>query len=181
MGRQPGERLRFSLEIVLAIKTRTGAGFPLLWKMNGNDFVPGGSGPEEYAEAATRLVEAGVDLVEISGGVRDQIKLRTRLARDFGLGEAYFRDALPVFRRALPETALAVTGGLRNLAAVERLLDSGADMAGLCRPLIREPDLVTRFIEEEDPEPARCVDCCNCLLGLAKGPVACKPPAREKA
>jgi 2,4-dienoyl-CoA reductase-like NADH-dependent reductase (Old Yellow Enzyme family) len=58
---------------------------------------------------------------------------------------------------------LAVVGGMRSLAMMETALTSGAvDCIALCRPLIRQPDLVQRW-EEGYSQPAECVSCFACL------------------
>ena len=57
-----------------------------------------------------------MSLIEISGGLKDQIKLRARLKRQAGEDEAYFLSALVVFRREVGRLPLALTGGLRSRA-----------------------------------------------------------------
>jgi 2,4-dienoyl-CoA reductase-like NADH-dependent reductase (Old Yellow Enzyme family) len=172
-GGSLSNRLRFPLELCRAVRAQIGPDPALLWKLNVDDFLEGGAGPEEYAELAKLLVEAGVDLVELSGGIKDQIQLRARLAREAGKAEAYFGFALERFRRAVGAKTLAVTGGLRSLRAMEAVLDQGADMAGLSRPLISEPDLPRRLQGGPDRRPARCTSCNRCLLRIAREPLLC--------
>ena len=45
-----------------------GADFPVLIKMNSEDFVPGGLTVDDMLESAALLAEAGVDAIELSGG-----------------------------------------------------------------------------------------------------------------
>ncbi len=63
-------RTRFAREILAAIRTRCGADFPVVIKMNGADRLPlrDGLSPVELAQAARTMEEAGIDAVEISVG-----------------------------------------------------------------------------------------------------------------
>jgi 2,4-dienoyl-CoA reductase-like NADH-dependent reductase (Old Yellow Enzyme family) len=149
-------RARFLLEIVRAVRARTGRGFTLSVKLNSADFQRGGFA-EDDALAVVRLLDAeGVDLLEISGGNYEQPVL-------FGVGdasagepkkhastvarEAYFLDFARRVR-AVAKLPLMVTGGFRTRAAMEAALAEGAlDVVGLARPLALEPDLPRRLLD----------------------------------
>ncbi|MEJ2718677.1 MAG: NADH:flavin oxidoreductase [Deltaproteobacteria bacterium] len=161
-------RLRLSLEVCHAIRERVGEEFPILWKLNTSDYVPGGANVEEYAEAASQLVQNGVDLIELSGGIKDQMKLRAKLRQEAGSKEAYFREAIPRFRTAIKHAPLAITGGIRSMEVMEALLEQGVDLIGMCRPLISEPDLPKRLLHGPDKRPARCTSCSKCLRRIAR-------------
>jgi 2,4-dienoyl-CoA reductase-like NADH-dependent reductase (Old Yellow Enzyme family) len=166
-------RMRLTREVYRAIRRRVGEDFPVLWKLNTADYLENGAGPEEYARIAGELARAGVNLIEMSGGLKDQIRRRARLKKEAGDREAYFGSTLPFFRKALNGTPLAITGGLRSLEAMEDLLTDGADLIGLCRPLICEPDLPRRLLSTPDHRPARCTSCNQCLVRISRQPVKC--------
>ncbi|SFG01387.1 2,4-dienoyl-CoA reductase [Desulfotomaculum arcticum] len=172
-GGSLSNRTRFAVEVCYAIREKIGAEMPLLWKINCEDYLEGGQGINEYLEAATQLTKSGVDLIEISGGLKDQVKLRSRLKQQAGRGEAYFRHAVKPFKQAIGEKTLAVTGGIRSLQVMEELLAEGLDFLGICRPLICEPDLPAKFLEISQPHTSNCISCNQCLLGIAGGPVRC--------
>ena len=54
-------RMRFGREVMQQIKAVTGSDYPLIVRMNGNDFMPGGQGRKELAVYAQVLAEVGVD------------------------------------------------------------------------------------------------------------------------
>lgn len=172
-GGSSGNRIRFPLEVCRAIRERVGTDFPILWKLNTSDYVPGGANVEDYAEAASQLVQNGVDLIELSGGIKDQMKLRAKLRQEAGAKEAYFREAIPRFRTAINDTPLAITGGIRSPEVMEDLLEQGVDMIGMCRPLICEPDLPKRLLHGPDRRTARCTSCSKCLKRIARQAVKC--------
>jgi 2,4-dienoyl-CoA reductase-like NADH-dependent reductase (Old Yellow Enzyme family) len=141
--------------------------------------VPAGLDLDESVPRAARLVEAGLDGLEISCGVMQQASDsarqyvavdRHRAAEDLLphrlLGtpapEAYF---LPWARavRAATGAPIVLVGGMRTIGTMERLVRDGeADFIALARPLIREPDLVRQLVEGRTGR----VDCTSCNLCL---------------
>ena len=68
---------------------------------------------------------------------------------------------------------------LELLLELPELLDEGcADMFGLSRPFIAEPDLVNRWAED-DARPSACVSCNACLKTASRGHVNC-PVMRDR-
>ncbi|MBP7331265.1 MAG: NADH oxidase [Firmicutes bacterium ADurb.Bin373] len=168
-------RMRFTLEVYSAIRDQVGAGFPVLWKMNSSDYIEGGNEIEQYARVAGTLAKMGVDLIELTGGVEKQAKLRARLSKEAGEHEAYFYWAINAMKEAVAgtKTALAITGGIRSLPAMEELLKKGVDLIGICRPLICEPDLPNRLLNSPDKRQSKCTSCNKCLFHIARQPLKC--------
>ena len=172
-GGNPANRMRFALGACRSIRTKVGPDFPLLWKMNCADYCSGGSDIDEYAQIAKTLVKAGVDLIEVSGGVKEQIQLRSKLKKQAGDQEAYFKDAIKPFRNAIGDKALSITGGIRSLNIMQGLIDEGVDILGICRPLISEPDFPNKIFDPSKKKTARCTSCNKCLLRIADQPLKC--------
>ena len=167
------KRMHFAVEVCQSIRNKVGRDFPLLCKMNCADFCDGGSEIDDYAQIAKTLVNAGVDLIEVSGGVKEQIKLRSKLKKKAGEKEAYFRDAIRPFRNAVGKKALAITGGIRSPNIMLDLLEEGVDMLGICRPLITEPDFPNKIFDPAQKNSAKCISCNKCLLSIATKPLKC--------
>jgi 2,4-dienoyl-CoA reductase-like NADH-dependent reductase (Old Yellow Enzyme family) len=167
------KRMNFALEVCRSIRNKVGQDFPLFWKMNCSDYCDGGLELADYTKIAKKLVNAGVDLVEVSGGVKEQIKLRNELKKKAGKQETYFRHAIGPFRKAVGDKALAITGGIRSLNIMQDLIDEGIDMVGICRPLISEPDFPKKIFDSKETNTARCTSCNKCLLRIATEPLKC--------
>ena len=152
-------RARLLLEVILAVRDAVGRSYPLLVKLNSEDFLENGLKPEEAVQVAAMLEEAGVDAVELSGGCRAAGKTRwaARLGRiKSPADEGYYRKAARLYQEqvGLP---LILVGGLRSLEVAEKLVGDGTtDFISLCRPLIREPGLIKRW-REGDRRPAACL------------------------
>ena len=61
-------RMKFLMEVYHEIRKQTGEDFPIGIKLNSADFQRGGFTEEESLEVIRSLAEAGIDLIEISGG-----------------------------------------------------------------------------------------------------------------
>jgi 2,4-dienoyl-CoA reductase-like NADH-dependent reductase (Old Yellow Enzyme family) len=180
-GGSPEKRDRFALEVVRRIRAELPAHMALTMKIGLADAVPepGGLGLDESVRRAGRLVEAGLDAVEVSCNamrrptdsaaqyvaVDSERALRDWLLHRLGKAghpEAYFA----AWARALRErvaTTVVLVGGLRRRETMEGLLSAGdCDFVALARPLIREPDLPSQLAQGRTGQ----VDCTSCNLCL---------------
>jgi 2,4-dienoyl-CoA reductase-like NADH-dependent reductase (Old Yellow Enzyme family) len=94
--------------------------------------------------------------------------------------EAYFRDIGALFKAGL-KIPVIVTGGMRSRAVMEEVLSRGeADLIGLARPFIREPELPNKF--KAGKAKADCISCSKCYNHLQYETIEClsrgqAPPA----
>ena len=150
-------RARALLDAVAAVRKAVGPDFPVSVKLNSADFQKGGFDFEDSLQVVQWLEQAGVDLIEISGGTYEQPKLlglqgmeeeeKQEVAESTMVREAYFVD----FALAMQEKVsipLMVTGGFRQRLAMEQALESGsADVVGLGRPMCVMTDAPTQLME----------------------------------
>jgi len=162
-------RLRFICEIYKAVCSAVGNDYPVMAKLNLEDFLEGGLSFDDGLKAAKKLGELGVDAIEVSGGTRDSQQLGP--ARRFkGLDEeAYFLKNASAVKNALPNTPVMMVGGLRSPLLMEKIhRETKIDYFSLSRPFIREPHLLKRW-SANDLTPAACVSCSACFLSIKKG------------
>lgn len=137
-------RMRFLLEIYQAIKAVVSADFIVALKLNSADFQRGGFSEEESLQVLQRVAELGIDLLEISGGNYESPAMMgdaSASSNSTQQREAYFL-AYAKKARALVETPLVVTGGIRSEQVMQEAIASGAcDMVGLAKPFALVPDL----------------------------------------
>ncbi|MCA3255796.1 MAG: NADH:flavin oxidoreductase/NADH oxidase family protein, partial [Alphaproteobacteria bacterium] len=141
-------RARFLVEAVKATRAKVGADFPVSVKLNSADFQRGGFAVDESVQVARWLQEAGVDLIELSGGSYEQPRMMGSEGLEPPVGvrastaarEAYFLDEAARMRAALT-VPLMVTGGFRTRAGMDAALAGGdVDVIGLARPLCTDPE-----------------------------------------
>ncbi len=146
-------RARFLRETYNAVRTAVGADFPVAVKLNSSDFQKGGFSNEESAQVARWLCDAGLDLLEISGGTYEQMALFGRLgdeaekkAESTRRREAYFLEYARNIREAARDVPLMVTGGFRSVSLMREVVESGeVDVVGMARPFCVVPDLPNRI------------------------------------
>ncbi|MBI4297479.1 MAG: NADH:flavin oxidoreductase [Chloroflexi bacterium] len=159
-GGSPENRRRFHIQVVKEVRHRIGQDYPILMKFGVMDDQGGGTTLEDGLEAARGMVAAGLDALEVSGGVGS----RPTRAVPAGISEEepYFRERTIAVKKAVSVPVMEV-GGIRSLAMAQAIVDSGeADMVSLSRPLIREPGLIARW-QWESQAPARCISCSRCF------------------
>jgi len=166
-GGSTENRSRFILEIIREARKLVGEEFPIFAKLNSTDGVRDGLTPEESARVARLLASAGVSLIEVSGGIAEAGDVAARSNILEPEQEAYFASAGRLIRTTVKQavgeqTQVALVGGLRSLSVMQRIIREGvADIISMCRPFIREPDLVLKF-KRGEKERADCISCNGC-------------------
>ena len=148
-------RARFLLETIRSVRAAVGADFPVGVKLNSADFQQGGFTNDEARQVAHWLSEAGVDLLELSGGTYEQLVMigagqggeaEAPVRESTRAREAYFLEAAALLRPAATMPFM-VTGGFRTASGMRQALAAGAtDVIGLGRPMCVEPDLPARLL-----------------------------------
>lgn len=162
-------RARIHVETVKAIRNVVGSDYPVLIKMNCRDFTENGLGLEDALIAANLISDAGLDAIELSGGILTGGKLSpSRSGIKSADKEAYFREELRAFKKQI-EIPLILVGGNRSFEVAEQLVEEGsADYISMCRPFIREPDLIARW-KTGDRRKAECKSDNLCFMPALEG------------
>ena len=168
-GGSLANRMRFLEEVCTAVRRQVGPDYPVAIKLTAADHLEGGFEFAEAMQVAQRLEELGIDAIEISSGTAASGREGpVRQGIDRPEQEAY--NAL--YARRLKEAVgvpIMVVGGLRSGAVLQRLLQDGeADLFSLARPLIRQPDLVNRWRQDESSR-ATCISCNGCFRPGLRG------------
>ncbi len=150
-------RARFLLRAVAATRAAVGPDFPVSVKLNSADFQRGGFAFEDSLQVAQWLEQAGIDLIEISGGSYEQPSMmgaggdtdgkQPEVSESTAAREAYFTDFAKAMRERV-SIPLMVTGGFRTRAAMEHALENGAaDLIGLARPMCYDTDAPQQILD----------------------------------
>lgn len=153
-GASSANRRRFLMAVYAEIRRSVGADFPVGIKLNSADCQRGGFNEEESLETIHALADAGVDLIEISGGTYETPEMNGRSREPQKAStisrEAYFIEFAEKVRAAV-SVPLMVTGGFRSRAGMEAALQSGAvDVIGLARLLAIDPDAPAALLNGRD-------------------------------
>ncbi len=164
-------RARFVLEVLHAVRTAVGPDFPVLIKVNSEDFLDGGFVLDDFVPLCLMLEKEGIDAIEVSGGTHFSDP-EYFCSRPVGTvpreQEIYFKEAAERYKCEV-SVPLMLVGGVRSLGVAEHVAKSGlADYVSLCRPLIREPGLVNRW-HHGDSRPSTCTSCNLCFAPVRSG------------
>jgi len=174
-------RARYVLSVLEAVRCAVGDHYPVMIKINSDDYLENGFNLDEMLQVASRLEQAGIDAIEISGGTHlspGEYSFSRKTGIVSSDKELYFRDAALCYKEKIA-VPLMLVGGIRSLGVAEQVVSEGlADYVSLCRPFIREPDLVKRW-KSGDTRKATCISCNECFKPVRAGqPVHCV--ARKK-
>jgi len=149
-------RSRIHIEVYQAVREAVGESYPVLIKLNCRDFAEKGLSLEESLQVGRMLADAGLDAIELSGGLLTGGRLSpSRPGIKYEEEEAYFREEARYFKNAL-DIPIILVGGMRSCQVAERLVTEGtADYISMSRPLIREPFLINRW-KSGDLSRAKC-------------------------
>ena len=166
-------RMRFSLDVLRAIRARVGPDFIVGLRYTADDLAENGIGTEDGIEIGKRLRDSGmVDFLNVIRGRVDTDATLTDVIPVQGMASAPHLDfagrikaevGLPTFHAArIPDVATA-----RHAVASGQL-----DMVGMTRAHMAEPHIVQKIIEGREDEIRPCVGATYCLDRIYQGGAA---------
>lgn len=169
-GGELSNRMRFLLEIIAASREEVGRDYPLVVKISGDEFLPGGNQLEEARIIARELEKSGVQALHVSpGGHETTIPLSPgfvpRGAFLYLAAEIKKEVRIPVINAHLGDPMLA-----------EKALAEGkADLVAFGRQFIADPDFPLKLKSGKIREVRRCLRCCQGCYDqvFANQPITC--------
>jgi len=163
-------RSKLVLEVYARVRKLVGDDFPVIIKLNAEDFLKPQMELDEMIYVSKLLEKQGIDGIEMSGGTlisKDFTPVRTKKVVAKG-AEAYYLEHAKKFKQEV-KIPLILVGGIRRYEVCEKLLsEKVCDMLSLSRPLIREPHLIKRW-QGDDKSPAKCESDNLCFKPALKG------------
>ncbi len=170
-GGDLSNRARLLLEVVQSLREAVGPKYPILTKINSEDFLADGLSCTEAVEVSGMLEKASIDAIEFSGGTmhspEEFIPVRPGRLKTQDQ-EVYYRKAGRLYQQKVT-IPLILVGGIRSYGVAEKLVRDGtADYISMSRPLICEPGLIKRW-REGDRRKAECVSDNACFAPALDG------------
>jgi 2,4-dienoyl-CoA reductase-like NADH-dependent reductase (Old Yellow Enzyme family) len=176
-------RMRLPIEVYQAVRALVGENYPLGIRINGEDFCVSGNTLAQSSVIARRFAELGVDYISVSAGSRFEDALTPEQGNPPDPMSGYsghrmspwhwwpdgthvylaegIRDAV---RAGGSNTPIITAGKIREPSHAERILEQGkADIIGLCRAILCDPEWPTKAKEGREKDLVRCVACNGCL------------------
>ena len=113
-------RARLALEVFKTIRNTVGRDYPVLIKLNCKEFTEQGLTPQEFVQVGTMLADAGIDAIEVSGGLAISPKTRpSQLGINKEEKEAYFQKEAKALKKQV-DIPIILVGGNRSFHVAER-------------------------------------------------------------
>lgn len=126
-------RIKLHIEVIKAVREAVGPDYTVAIRLGACDYMDGGSTIEDAVYACAEFEKAGVDLLDITGGMCGYRHPEIT-------SPGYFRDAAEAVKKNA-KVPVILTGGITEIASAEELLSDGAaDMIGVGRALLGDSD-----------------------------------------
>jgi 2,4-dienoyl-CoA reductase-like NADH-dependent reductase (Old Yellow Enzyme family) len=160
-------RLRFTLEVLAAVRDAAGPDLAVGARLSADELVPGGLALEAGGEIAAALQDSGlVDFISLVLGHSAYPSASTWIAPPPPARANAIAEPAAAIRAAAPGARLIATTRVVDLADAEALIASGtADLVGMTRALIADPELLAKTIAGREQEVIECVGCNQSCIG----------------
>lgn len=148
-------RMRFGLETVRRVREEIGTDMGLIVRVAGNDFVPGSHTNKESRIFARAAQKAGADCINVTGGWHE-----SRVPQiTFDLPQAGYAYLARGIKGNVDVPVISCNRINDPFVAEEVLKEGIADLVGVARGLIADPEFVKKAREGRSEEIRRCVAC----------------------
>jgi 2,4-dienoyl-CoA reductase-like NADH-dependent reductase (Old Yellow Enzyme family) len=170
-------RMRFSLEVLRAIRRAVGPGFVVGMRISGDELIEGGLGPRELQEIAGHIARTGLlDYLSVSGGAGMTPLAQAAVVPGHWWPQGCYAGYAKGMREIAGGLPILYAGRVVRPEMAERLLADGAcDLVAMTRAILADPELPNKAREGRLGEIRHCVGA-NVCIGRRYGqhqPVAC--------
>jgi len=132
-------RMRFPLEVASEVLSKVGQDIPVLYRLGADDMMPRGLTLEESKRIAQSLVNLGIAVIDVSGGLCG--------SRPPNLtGEGYFAHLAKGIKQVI-RVPVITTGGIKTPKFADEVVKTGiADLVGVGRAILADPNWAIRAI-----------------------------------
>lgn len=157
-------RMRFPLEVIEAVRGKVGPDYPILFRLSGEERVPGGRELVEVVATAPMLVDAGVDCFSVSTGV--YINLFTHLLAPMEISKGLNVYAAEALKKVV-DVPVIVAGRLNDPIIADSVIAQGkADLVAIGRGLLADPELPNKAAAGQFEDIRWCIACNYCVQSL---------------
>ncbi|MGC8906103.1 MAG: FAD-dependent oxidoreductase [Desulfomonilaceae bacterium] len=148
-------RMRFGVETIEKVREKAGNDMAVLVRVAGNDFVPGSHTNKEARVFAAACQKAGVDCINVTGGWHESRVPQITM----DLPQAGYTYLARGIKEVVSVPVIACNRINDPIVAEEVLKMEVADLVGVARGLIADPEFVNKSRQGKFQEIRRCVAC----------------------
>ena len=155
-------RARFPLEVVRRVRKEVGPDFPITAKINSTEHVECGIEVEDWKILLPMLEEAGINAVNVSGGLAETTHYMTA---PMSIDRAFNVERAKQIK-SYANIPVGVVGRIPDIRLAEEILESGAvDFITMGRANIADPELVNKAKEGRVDDICPCINCNQGCIG----------------
>ncbi|APE35378.1 hypothetical protein BOX37_17075 [Nocardia mangyaensis] len=161
-GGDAQRRLRFPLELLRRIKETTG--LPVIFRISGNDLMPGSSTSNEIADFAVALARAGVDAINVGVGWHEAKVPTVQALVPPGVWVPYARMINNAVRTAGVDVPVIASNRINRVEHAEQILTDGRiAFVSMARPFLADPQIVRKSRSGQADAVNICIACNECI------------------
>lgn len=164
-------RTRFCRMVIDEVRRQVGPSFPILLRLSADELMEGGNTLEDTL-AYLEYLQDEVDIFNVSCGLNGSIQ--------YQIDANYFEDGWRAYmakavREKFHKPCIAM-GNIRDPKVAEKILSDGdADLIGMGRGLIADPEWVNKVAEGREEDIRKCI---SCNIGCAGNRIGFNRPIR---
>jgi 2,4-dienoyl-CoA reductase-like NADH-dependent reductase (Old Yellow Enzyme family)/thioredoxin reductase len=159
-------RARLPKAVVERIREKCGQDFIIEYRISGDELVEGGMRIDEVIEFI-KMIETTIDLVHVSVGVHESPETVHRMFPHMSFTEHGCNVHLAAAMKKAVDIPVITLGGISDPAHAERILEEGkADIIGMARALLADPQLPNKARNGRKHDIIPCIRCNRCLHGV---------------
>jgi 2,4-dienoyl-CoA reductase-like NADH-dependent reductase (Old Yellow Enzyme family)/thioredoxin reductase len=164
-------RTRFAREIVQAVRADLGKEFPLSFKISAQEFVPGGLNVSESIEILKILIQAGIDVVQVSAG---NDATPEWICQPMFMKKACLVESAAEIKKKLDIPVMTV-GRINDPMLADKIIQNNkADLVCMGRGLLADPEMPKKMRSGRFDDIRICIACNTCIESIfKKGRVEC--------
>ena len=170
-GGSVAARTRFAKEIVREVRRRLGPKFPISFKISAEEYVDGGLATPESIEILKILVDAGIDIVQVSAG---NDVTPEWICQPMFMEKGCLVPSAAQVKQALDIPVMAVGRINDPQMANDIIAQAKADLVCMGRGLLADPEMPLKAQQGRLDEIRTCIACNTCMESIFKrGRIEC--------
>ncbi|MDP7741361.1 MAG: FAD-dependent oxidoreductase [Lentisphaeria bacterium] len=155
------KRATFALELLAAVRKVVGPDLAIGYRLSAEEYIDGGLTIEDTADFCQRLADAGIDLIDVSGGIYESFEMIIQGPESPKGG--FVRNAAAIKKAVGDSVPVSVAQRLNDPEfANEVLRREGLDFISLSRAFHADPHYVAKLKEDRADEIIPCIACHHC-------------------
>jgi 2,4-dienoyl-CoA reductase (NADPH2) len=152
-------RMRLLMEIIADCKKKVGPDYPIIVRISVEDFMEGGNKIEDTKPLAVELEKAGIVAIDVETGWHET---STPMVQQWVKPGQYVYLAEEI--KKVVKVPVMTAYRIWDPRHADRIVSEGrADLVGMARALVADPDLPNKALEDRFDDINYCIACCRCL------------------